>query len=113
MVHENRKGIFAKSKSIGLINLGNLSHDSLPAWQTALSQEHPAILFNWEKDKTIEPNMDWKFCVEPYEDHFPVLCVGKHGSRVWLTLTASYHVVGKLVPPPSSGEAQPAKKENG
>ena len=114
-VQESRQGIFAKSKSVGLINLGDFSHDSSSEWQSVVLADHPAILFNWEKGKTIEPIFAWKFTVDPTVDYFPVLCVGTHGSRPWLTLTSSRHVVGKLAPPPDDGwrGGQPQPKDNG
>ena len=114
-VQDCRQGIFAKSKSVGLINLGDFSHESSSEWQSALLIEHPAILFNWEKNETIEPIFAWKFAMDPTEELFPVLCIGTHGSRHWLTLTTSSHVVGMLAPPPDDGwrVCQPQPQDNG
>ena len=114
-VHDNRQGMFAKSKSIGLINLGDFMHDCYTEWQKVVRAEHQAILINWEKNQTIETITEWKYTIDTTEDYFPVLCVGTHGSRPWLTLTSSKHVVGKLAPPPEEGRigGQPQPEDKG
>ena len=117
-VQDSRQGRFANSKAVGLINLGDFIHDSYSEWQKVVRTEHQAILFNWEKGQTIETIetiTEWKFIVDTTEDYFPVLCVGTQGSRPWLTLTSSKHVVGKLAPPPEEGRdgGQPRPEDNG
>ena len=117
-VQDCRQGRFVNSKAIGLINLGDFMHESHAEWQRVVRTERHAILINWEKGQTIETIeilTEWKFTVDTTEDYFPVLCVGTQGSRPWLTLTSSKHVVGKLAPPPDEGWAggQPRPENSG